>query len=206
MAASESQLDLLVSKTRMYPSCCAVTVIRFWWGHLMGYIYCPSRCNWSCPFFGGVIRAWSRCILSCFLNDDGARHNMPHLSSIKSQPTGKKSGAVWTPWSVYLSRPGLPSIPVAELHQRWHCGGLARPCEPRRPASQGQPQEGESPEQLDRQLSKSAQPAGGHASEERTICCRRSQEQLPHSHRYSYLKHYRVAPMLAEVCGKFWHR
>lgn len=106
--------------------------------------------------------------------------------------------------SVHLSHPGLPSIPVAELHQRWHSSWLPCPCEPCWPTSQGQPQEGESPEQLDRQLSESAQPAGGHASEERTICCPCSQEQLPHSHRCSYLNRYCVALLLTEVCGKFW--
>lgn len=87
--------------------------------------------------------------------------------------------------NTYLSFPGLPSVPVAELHQRWHGSGLARPREPRRHAGQGQPQEGEPSEQSDGQLPESAQPAGGHASEERTVCCRCSQEQLTHSHRYS---------------------
>lgn len=106
--------------------------------------------------------------------------------------------------SLHLSYPGLPSIPVTELHQRWHSSWLTCPCEPCRPASQGQPQEGESPEQPDRQLSESAQPAGGHATEERTICRRRSQEQLPHSHRYLCLNHCCVALLLTVVNGKFW--
>lgn len=86
--------------------------------------------------------------------------------------------------SLCLLCPGLPSLPVTELHQRRHCRWLPRPREPCRPASQGQPQEREPPEQSDWQLSESPQPAGEHAPEERSVCRHCSQEQLAHPDRY----------------------
>lgn len=150
----------------------------------------------SCLYYLWLFLASSALLSKKFYNNfesshfrDFTRHNLSPLSD-----KWNASGSLWkmrqcgsvtsSQQSAHLSYAGLASLPVAELHQRWHCSWFTRPREPRRRAGQGQPKEGEPPEQSDGQLSESAQPAGGHASEERAFCSRRRQEQLPHSHRW----------------------